>query len=71
MPPARPGMEKSFALRCFAKSLNPNLYHMEYICLSTISVAEFYIVDRDPLPQSLRLPQYTAIHKGIPAWQTT
>lgn len=39
---ARPGMGKSFALRCFAKTLNPNLYHMEYICLSTISVAEFY-----------------------------
>lgn len=39
---ARPGMGKSYALRCFAKNLNPNLYHMEYICLSTISVAEFY-----------------------------
>ena len=39
---ASPGMGKSYALRCFAKSLNPNLYHMEYICLSTISVAEFY-----------------------------
>lgn len=39
---ARPGMGKSFGLRCFAGSLNPNLYHMEYICLSTISVAEFY-----------------------------
>lgn len=39
---ARPGMGKSYALRCFAKTLNPNLYHMEYICLSTISVAEFY-----------------------------
>lgn len=39
---ARPGMGKSFCLRCFAKTLNPNLYHMEYICLSTISVAEFY-----------------------------
>lgn len=24
------------------KSLNPNLYHMEYICLSTVSVMEFY-----------------------------
>ena len=34
---ARPGMGKSFALRCFAKSLNPNLYHMEYLCLSTAS----------------------------------
>lgn len=39
---ARPGMGKSYALRCFAKELNPNQYHMEYICLSTISVAEFY-----------------------------
>ena len=39
---ARPGMGKSFALRCFAKNLNPNLYHMEYICLSTVSVTEFY-----------------------------
>jgi len=39
---ARPGMGKSFALRCFAKELNPNLYHMEYISLSTVSVSEFY-----------------------------
>lgn len=39
---ARPGMGKSYALRCFSKSLNPNLYRMEYICLSTISVADFY-----------------------------
>ena len=39
---ARPGMGKSYALRCFAKSLNPNMYHMEYICLSTVSVSEFY-----------------------------
>ena len=37
-----PGRGKSFCLRCFAKSLNPNLYHMEYIPLSTITVAEFY-----------------------------
>ena len=35
---AGPGMGKSFALRCFSKTLNPNLYHMEYICLSTVSV---------------------------------
>lgn len=39
---ARPGMGKSYCLRCFAKSLNPNLHHMVYLCLSTISVAEFY-----------------------------
>lgn len=39
---ASPGMGKSYALRCFAKSLNENLNQMEYICLSTISVSEFY-----------------------------
>jgi len=39
---ARPGMGKSYCLRCFASELNPSLYRMEYICLSTISVAEFY-----------------------------
>lgn len=39
---ASPGMGKSYCLRCFAKSLNPNLYQMVYLCLSTISVAEFY-----------------------------
>lgn len=39
---ASPGMGKSYCLRCFAKSLNPNLNHMEYLCLSTVSVSDFY-----------------------------
>lgn len=39
---APPGMGKTFAIRCFSKSLNPNLYQMAYICLSTVSVSEFY-----------------------------
>ncbi len=39
---ARPGMGKSYALRCFANSLNKSMYHMEYMSLSTISVADFY-----------------------------
>lgn len=39
---ASPGMDKSYCLRCFAKNLNPNLYQMIYLCLPTISVAEFY-----------------------------
>jgi type II secretory pathway predicted ATPase ExeA len=39
---SRPGSGKSFALRCFAKDLNRGLYEMEYICLSTVSVTEFY-----------------------------
>lgn len=36
------GKGKSFCLRCLAKSLNPSLYHMEYMPLLTITVAEFY-----------------------------
>lgn len=39
---APPGMGKTFTLRCFADSLNPNLCQMSYTCLSTISVTEFY-----------------------------
>jgi len=39
---APPGGGKTFALRCFAHNLNPNLFHMTYICLSTVSVTEFY-----------------------------
>ena len=39
---APPGFGKTFALRCFADSLNPNLYQMAYICLTTVSVTEFY-----------------------------
>ena len=39
---APPGGGKTFVLRCFARSLNPNLFQMAYICLSTVSVTEFY-----------------------------
>jgi len=39
---APPGGGKTFALRCFAKSLNPVLFQMAYICLSTVSITEFY-----------------------------
>ncbi len=39
---AAPGMGKTYALRCFASELNKNLYHIEYICLSTVSVTDFY-----------------------------
>ncbi len=39
---ARPGMGKTYALRCFMKGLNPNQYQTAYISLSTISVTEFY-----------------------------
>ena len=39
---AAPGMGKSHCLRCFEDSLNENLYDMHYICMSTVSVGEFY-----------------------------
>ena len=34
---AAPGQGKTFALRCFSDSLNPNLVKFYYICLSTAS----------------------------------
>ena len=37
-----PGFGKTFALRCFAKALDRNLYEFAYVCLSTVSVTEFY-----------------------------
>jgi type II secretory pathway predicted ATPase ExeA len=39
---AAPGFGKTFALRCFAKGLDRNLHEVAYICLSTVSVTEFY-----------------------------
>jgi type II secretory pathway predicted ATPase ExeA len=39
---AGPGFGKTFALRCFAKDLNPGLFRIAYTCLSTVSVTEFY-----------------------------
>ena len=39
---AAPGFGKTFALRCFARSLDRNLHEVAYICLSTVSVTEFY-----------------------------
>ena len=39
---AAPGNGKTFALRCFAKKLNPNLTKVIYLCLSTITTVEFY-----------------------------
>jgi type II secretory pathway predicted ATPase ExeA len=39
---SRPGFGKTYALRCFAKSLDRNLHEVAYLCLSTVSVTEFY-----------------------------
>ena len=39
---AAPGMGKSYALKCFSKSLDSQKYCVFYISLSTVSVTEFY-----------------------------
>ena len=36
------GGGKTYALRFFAETLNHNLHQMAYICLSTVSVTQFY-----------------------------
>jgi len=37
-----PGFGKTFALGCFARALDRNLNEIAYICLSTVSIGEFY-----------------------------
>ena len=39
---ANPGQGKTYALRCFAKTVDSNLFDMKYISLSTTSTIEFY-----------------------------
>jgi type II secretory pathway predicted ATPase ExeA len=39
---SNPGFGKTFALRCFAKAIDRNLHEVAYVCLSTVSVTEFY-----------------------------
>ena len=39
---SRPGLGKTYALRCFAKALDRNLHEAAYLTLSTVSVTEFY-----------------------------
>ena len=39
---SKPGNGKTCTLKAFEQGLNPNLYRMDYICLSTVSIAEFY-----------------------------
>lgn len=39
---ARPGLGKSYTVRCFIKGLSANLHRVEYMCLTTVSVPDFY-----------------------------
>lgn len=39
---AAPGYGKSLSMRAFAKRQNPNLVRVVYVCMTTLSVVEFY-----------------------------
>lgn len=62
------GTGKTYALRCFAKSLNPNLYKVIYIPLSTVTVIEFYrslAFGLDLEPQSKKIDLFKSIQECI------
>ena len=62
------GTGKTFTLRCFASSLNPNLYKVAYIPLSTVTVMEFYRIlalSLDLEPQSKKTDLFRAIQNRI------
>jgi general secretion pathway protein A len=63
-----PGTGKTFTLRCFAASLNPNLYKVAYIPLSTVTVMEFYRIlalSLDLEPQSKKTDLFRSIQSRI------
>ena len=62
------GTGKTFTLRCFAKALNPNLYKVAYIPLSTVTVMEFYrslafVLDLEP--KSKKIDLFRSIQERI------
>jgi len=62
------GVGKTFALRCFAKSLNQNLYKVVYITLSTVTVMEFYralAYGLDLEPKSKKVDLFKSIQDRI------
>lgn len=65
---ASPGMGKTYGVRCFAESLNSNLAELKYICLSTISVNEFYrqlCLELGLEPSSRKTDMFKAIQERV------
>ena len=62
---ASPGIGKAYGIRCFQKELNENLYKGVYLCLTTISVAEFYRQICDSLVLVIRGERKTVMFKVI------
>lgn len=65
---ASPGMGKTYALRYFADNLNTNLVELNYICLSTVSVSEFYrqlCLELGLEPTSRKADMFKAIQERV------
>jgi general secretion pathway protein A len=64
----QPGLGKSYTLRTFTESLNPNLYHLMYFPLSTVSVMDFYrslVYMLGETPKHRKIDLFRQIQKGI------
>lgn len=62
------GTGKTFTLRCFAGNLNPNMYKVVYIPLSTVTVMEFYrslAIALDLEPRSKKVDLFRIIQERI------
>lgn len=62
------GTGKTFSLRCFTAALNPNMYKVAYIPLSTVTVMEFYrslAFALDLEPQSKKIDLFRSIQERI------
>lgn len=62
------GTGKTFSLRCFCADLNPNLYKIVYVTLSTVTVREFYrsiAFGLDLEPSSKKIDLFKSIQERI------
>lgn len=63
-----PGLGKTFSIRSFVNSLNPNLYKSIYICMSTLTVHEFYkqlCYELDIEPPYKKIDMFKSIQERI------
>lgn len=63
-----PGLGKTFAIRNFISKLNPNLYKSIYICMSTLTVHEFYkqlCYELDIEPSHKKIDMFKSIQDRI------
>lgn len=66
-----PGSGKSYTLKCFVKSLNPSLYKVVYIPISTLTVMDFYRHLSDGLgliPKHRKCDMFRQIQESIQSY---